>query len=54
MTITIGNTTFNHVTYDERGDVLYPHVGDRQPAAGTLGTPEGHAVRCDAGGKAIG
>lgn len=54
MTITIGNTTFSHVTYDERGDVLYLHVGDRQAAADTLGTPEGHAVRYDAGGEVIG
>jgi uncharacterized protein YuzE len=54
MTITIGNTTFNHVTYDGRGDVLYLHVDDRQAAADTLGTPEGHAVRYNAGGRVIG
>lgn len=54
MTITIGNTTFNHATYDERGDVLYLHVGDRQAAADTLGTPEGHAVRYNAGGEVVG
>lgn len=54
LTVTIGNITFDHVTYDERGDVLYLHVGDRQAAAETLGTPEGHAVRYDTGAKVIG
>jgi len=54
MTITIGNITFDHATYDDRGDVLYLHVGDRQVAADSLGTPEGHAVRCNAAGDVIG
>ena len=54
MTITIGNITFDHATYDERGDVLYLHVGERQPAADSLGTPEGHAVRYNEAGEVIG
>jgi uncharacterized protein YuzE len=54
MTITIGNLTFDHATYDERGDVLYLHVGERQEAADSLGTPEGHAVRYDGEGAVIG
>ena len=54
MTITIGNITFDHATYDDRGDVLYLHVGDRQAAADSLGTPEGHAVRYNANGDVIG
>ena len=54
MTITIGNITFDHATYDDRGDVLYLHVGDRQAAADSLGTPEGHAVRYNADGDVIG
>jgi uncharacterized protein YuzE len=45
MTVTIGNMTFDHATYDDRGDVLYLHAGERQAAADTLGTPEGHAIR---------
>ena len=54
LTVTIGNITFDHATYDDRGDVLYLHVGDRQPAADSLGTPEGHAVRYNAMGEVIG
>lgn len=52
--MTIGNITFDHATYDERGDVLYLHVGERQVAADALGTPEGHAVRYNADGEVIG
>jgi uncharacterized protein YuzE len=54
VTVTIGNITFDHATYDERGDVLYLHVGERQGAADSVGTPEGHAVRYDADGEVIG
>jgi uncharacterized protein YuzE len=54
MTVRIVNITFDHVTYDDRGDVLYLHVGERQPAAESLGTPEGHAVRYDDAGAVIG
>lgn len=46
--IAIDKTTFDHATYDDRGDVLYLHVGDRETAADSLGTPEGHTVRCNA------
>jgi uncharacterized protein YuzE len=54
MTVTIGNMTFEHATYDERGDVLYLHVGERRPAADSDGTPEGHAVRYGPDGEIIG
>ena len=54
MTVTIGNITFDHATYDDRGDVLYLHVGERQSAADALGTPEGHAVRYNRAGDVIG
>lgn len=54
MTIRLGNLTFDHATYDDRGDVLYLHVGERQVAADSLGTPEGHAVRYDDAGDVIG
>jgi uncharacterized protein YuzE len=53
-TITIGDTTFDHVEYDRDADVLYLSVGDRQPAAHTYGTPEGHAVRFGADGGVVG
>jgi len=33
MTITLGQLTFDHATYDERGDVLYLHAGEPQAAA---------------------
>jgi uncharacterized protein YuzE len=54
MTVTIGSLTFDRVSYDARGDVLYLHVGDSQPAAGSEETPEGHVLRFDADGKVIG
>ena len=54
MTITIGNITFDHATHDERGDVLYLHVGERQAAADSLAAPEGHAIRYNADGEVIG
>jgi uncharacterized protein YuzE len=53
-TITIGDTTFDHVEYDRDADVLYLSVGDRQPAADTYGTPEGHAVRFGADEGTVG
>jgi uncharacterized protein YuzE len=52
--IAIGNITFAHATYDDLGDVLYLHVGDREASADSLGTSEGHAVRDNANGDVIG
>lgn len=54
LKVTIGNISFDHATYDERGDVLYLQAGDRREVAESLGTPEGHAVRYDDAGKVIG
>ena len=54
MTVTIGDITFTDATYDERGDVLYLHVGEPQAAADSVGTPEGHAIRYGADGELIG
>jgi uncharacterized protein YuzE len=54
MTVTIANTTFTDATYDERGDVFYLHVGERQAAADSVGTTEGHAVRYGTDGEVIG
>lgn len=53
-TITIGDTTFDSVSYDRDADVLYLRVGQPQAAARTYGTPEGHAVRRDTTGRIIG
>lgn len=54
MTITIGDVTFDHASYDERGDVLYLTVGPPQVAADVVGTDEGHAVRYDGDREVIG
>jgi len=54
MTVTIGSLTFDHGTYDEHGDVLYLHVGERQAAADSEVTPEGHVPRFNDRGEVIG
>jgi len=54
MTVTIGSLTFDHASYDSRGDVLYLHVGDRESAATSDETPEGHVLRYNAQGEVIG
>jgi hypothetical protein len=54
MTVTIGSLTFDHVSDDDLGNVLYLHVGDRQPAAVSDETPEGHVLRYNAKGEVIG
>lgn len=54
MNVTIGNLTFDHATYDAGGDVLYLHVGERQAAADSEQTPEGHVLRFRADGSVIG
>ncbi len=54
MTITIGHTTFDHVTYDEDADVLYLHVGDPSTGVSFEESPEGHAWRFDSGGRLVG
>lgn len=54
MTITIGDTTFDRVEYDARGDVLYLHVGDPDRAVAFDETPEGHALRFDRDGTLVG
>jgi len=53
-TVTIGDTTFDHVSYDRAADVLYLSAGSPQPADHTLATPEGHAVRFDRDNDIIG
>ncbi len=54
MTVHVGPYEFDHVSYDNDGDVLYLRRGERQAAADTFGTPEGHAVRLDEDGQVIG
>jgi uncharacterized protein YuzE len=54
MTVKIGPLTFDHASYDEAGDVLYLHIGERQDAADSEETREGHVLRFDADGRIIG
>lgn len=54
MTVHVGPYEFDHVSYDNNGDVLYLRRGEQQTAAETFGTPEGHAVRLDQEGEVIG
>jgi uncharacterized protein YuzE len=54
MTVKIGHLSFDNASYDEQGDVLYLHVGERQAAADGEETPEGHVLRLDADGRVIG
>jgi uncharacterized protein YuzE len=54
MKITIGKMTFDHASYDARGDVLYLHAGEPQAAAESEETPEQHVVRFDQEGQVIG
>ena len=54
MTVTIGDTTFDHVDYDAEADVLYLHVGDPSIAVEFDESPEGHALRFDAEGRLVG
>jgi uncharacterized protein YuzE len=52
--LSIGPHTFDHASYDKRGDVLYLSVG--RPRAAVYGdeTPEGHVLRYDEQGDLVG
>jgi uncharacterized protein YuzE len=54
VNVRIGHLTFDNASYDADGDVLYLHVGERQEAADSEQTPEGHVLRFDEDGKIIG
>jgi len=54
MTLTIGHITFDRVSYDQKGDVLYLHVGDPATAVDFDASPEGHHLRFDAEGELVG
>ncbi len=55
MMITIAGIDFDYHDYDERGDVLFLHLGppDVLPAK-ALETPEGHTVEYDEHGAIVG
>ena len=52
MTIHIGPLVFDHVDYDQDGDILYLHVGAPQAGEGEE-TPEGHVLRFAPGTQRI-
>jgi uncharacterized protein YuzE len=54
VSITIGGTTFDRVSYDSDADVLYLHVGDPSSAVDFDESPEGHALRFDSAGRLVG
>lgn len=54
MIVHVGPYEFDHVSYDSDGDVLYLRRGERQEAAETFSTPEGHAVRMDESRELVG
>lgn len=54
MTVKIGHLSFDNASHDEPGDVLYLHVGERQAAADSEETREGHVLRFDSDGRVIG
>lgn len=54
MEVSVGPYTFDNVSYDAEADVLYLHVGEPSTAADFDESPEGHALRFDAGGNLVG
>ena len=54
MSIRIAGITFDRVSYDADGDVLYLHHGDPSTAVDFDASPEGHALRFDAQGDLVG
>jgi uncharacterized protein YuzE len=55
MKITIASIDFDYHDHDERGDVLYLHMGEPNgPPARALETPEGHTVEYDEQGAVVG
>ena len=52
--IRLGPYDFDHVAYDEEGDVLYLSVREPREAADSAETPEGHVIRYDADDHIIG
>ncbi len=54
MSVTIGDITFDRVSYDAGGDVLYLHRADPEAAVDFDESPEGHHLRYDHDGRLIG
>jgi uncharacterized protein YuzE len=54
MKMLIAGIDFDHVHYDDRGDVLYLSIGEPQEPATAFETPEGHNVEYDDQGRVIG
>jgi uncharacterized protein YuzE len=54
VTVKIGRLSFDHVSYDAAGDVLYLHVGAPRAAADADETAEGHLLRYDESGRILG
>ena len=54
MSLLIAGLDFDHVHYDDRGDVLYLSVGEPREPAEAFETPEGHNVEYDTQGRVIG
>lgn len=54
MKITIAGIDFDYHDYDERGDVLFLHVGEPKQPAKAFETPEGHTVEYDERGAVVG
>lgn len=54
MRIHLGPYTFDHVSYDAEGDVLYLSIGEPREASDSEDTPEGHIVRYDDHEQVIG
>jgi len=54
MIVRLGDREFDDVVYDAKGDVLYLSCGVPVPAASTLASPEGHAIRLNRAGEIMG
>lgn len=55
MKIIIAGIEFDYHDYDERGDVLFLHVGEpKERPAKAFETPEGHTVEYDERGAVVG
>lgn len=54
MIVRLGDQEFDNVVYDADGDVLYLSRGKPVPAAETLPSSEGHAIRLNEAGEIIG
>lgn len=54
MRMLIAGIEFDHVSYDERGDVLYLSVGEPREPTDAFETPEGHNVEYDEQGRVTG